>query len=238
MNKIINDEYRHEIGVYKLFHTDLPNEIYIGGTRVIARKGNCGFYKRLCGHIKSLRSEKHHSKRLQEIVDSNGIDGLVMEIIEVVSKPEDVIKREQYYMDLLHPALNTVKYAGTSLGYRHTREVREYFSRTRKGAKHPPISERTRAKMSTHAKTRDLSYLRSEVVLKKKSDIMKGRKQHEKLYQSIIRRIHQYTKDGQFIQTFPSITLAAQTVNIDRSMISKTAAGVKKSAAGYIWKYD
>jgi len=35
-------------------------------------------------------------------------------------EPSDLIKREQYYMDVLKPEYNILKKAGSSLGYKHS----------------------------------------------------------------------------------------------------------------------
>lgn len=47
-----------------------------------------------------------------------------MEILEYC-EPENVIEREQYYLDTLKPEYNILKIAGSTLGYTHTEETRE-----------------------------------------------------------------------------------------------------------------
>ena len=42
-----------------------------------------------------------------------------LDILEYCA-PEDCIKREQYYLDLLKPKYNILKIAGSSLGHKHT----------------------------------------------------------------------------------------------------------------------
>ena len=42
-----------------------------------------------------------------------------MEILEYCDK-NNVIEREQYYMDLIKPQYNIVEIAGSTLGYKHT----------------------------------------------------------------------------------------------------------------------
>jgi group I intron endonuclease len=51
--------------------------------------------------------------------------------------------------------------------------------------------------------------------------------------------INQYDKNGGFIKTWHSITLASKTLNISQSNITLCCRGEKyKSAGGYIWKYN
>lgn len=49
-----------------------------------------------------------------------------LDILEYCSK-EDVLTREQYYLDLLKPKYNILKTAGSSLGFKHTKETIEKF---------------------------------------------------------------------------------------------------------------
>jgi group I intron endonuclease len=62
--------------------------------------------------------------------------------------PKDVISREQYYLDLLNPDYNILKIARSSLGYKHSEEIRAKIS----GENHPffgkPRPEETKAKIS------------------------------------------------------------------------------------------
>jgi hypothetical protein len=44
-----------------------------------------------------------------------------LEILEYCDK-DNVLKREQYYMDLVKPQYNIVETAGSTLGYKHTSE--------------------------------------------------------------------------------------------------------------------
>jgi group I intron endonuclease len=59
-----------------------------------------------------------------------------LEILEYCA-PEKYIEREQYYIDLLKPEYNTLKIAGSSLGFKHSEETIAKISAAKKGAKHP-----------------------------------------------------------------------------------------------------
>jgi len=63
-----------------------------------------------------------------------------LEILEYCDS-ENVIEREQYYLDLLKPEYNILKMAGSCYGHRHTEETLAKF-RARK------LSEETKAKIS------------------------------------------------------------------------------------------
>lgn len=54
------------------------------------------------------------------------------------------------------------------------------------------------------------------------------------------KKVHQYTKDGEYIRTFECIEDAARFIGIDSSNISRAARGVanRKYAKGFLWKFD
>lgn len=53
------------------------------------------------------------------------------------------------------------------------------------------------------------------------------------------RKVLQYSKDGEFIREWSSISLAARELSISRTAINRVCQGQKyhKSAGGFIWKY-
>lgn len=52
-----------------------------------------------------------------------GFDGFTLEILEYC-QPSDLIKREQYYIDLLKPEYNILKTAGSSSGVKRSEETK------------------------------------------------------------------------------------------------------------------
>jgi group I intron endonuclease len=48
-----------------------------------------------------------------------GYSGFSLEILEYCD-PKDVIKREQYYINLLKPKYNLLQVAGSSFGFKHS----------------------------------------------------------------------------------------------------------------------
>lgn len=57
------------------------------------------------------------------------------------------------------------------------------------------------------------------------------------LKESCSKPVLQYTKGGQFIKEYPSITEAGRNTGINYSSICQCCLGKRKSAGGYIWKY-
>lgn len=52
-----------------------------------------------------------------------GYSNFKVEILEFCNKDE-VLAREQYYLDLLKPEYNILTVAGSSLGYKHSEETK------------------------------------------------------------------------------------------------------------------
>jgi group I intron endonuclease len=59
-----------------------------------------------------------------------------LEILEYC-EPKNVIKREQYYLNLLEPKYNILQTAGSSFGYKHTEETKSKISIALKGENNP-----------------------------------------------------------------------------------------------------
>jgi group I intron endonuclease len=85
-----------------------------------------------------------------------------LEILEYCDT-NDVIAREQYYIDLLIPEYNILKKAGSRIGHPHTDETRQKLSALQKGR---IMSDETRAILSALQK----GHIQSEETRAKRSD--------------------------------------------------------------------
>lgn len=54
---------------------------------------------------------------------------------------------------------------------------------------------------------------------------------------SNVKTVSQYDLNGNYIQTYPSLSEAERQTNISRPNISNVCLGNRKSAGGYIWKF-
>lgn len=136
-------------GIYKI---EINNTLYIGSAIDI--------YQRMHRHLHDLRNNKHCNNKIQQLVNKYGIDNVNFYILEFVDK-ENLIEREQYYINLIRPTLNICKKAGSALGYKFTKEQSEHLSKIRKG-KYPEScrnknnTPEARLKISIKAKQRGL----------------------------------------------------------------------------------
>jgi len=99
--------------------------------------------KRYVGSAKDLRirlllyfSKTRISKDLSMLIHiaflSHGYESFSLHILEYC-KVEDLIVREQYYLDILQPEYNVCKWAGSTLGKLHTEEAKKKISKAKSG---------------------------------------------------------------------------------------------------------
>lgn len=114
-------------GIYKI--TNLTNgNIYVGSAA-----SKSGFKGRWGCHICGLNKNKHHARHLQSAWNKYGSTNFRFEIIELVEDLNNIIEREQFYIDSLKPIYNTCQIAGSSLGVKCNEEVRRKISISMKG---------------------------------------------------------------------------------------------------------
>lgn len=116
-------------GVYSI-RCQRDGRVYIGSSVSV---GN-----RLFLHRWHLRKGKHHSSPLQRSWDKHGEAAFAFEVVEAISDVEQLIVREQFWMDRLRAhvrqgGFNICPAAGSPLGRRHTDEARRKISAAKKG---------------------------------------------------------------------------------------------------------
>jgi len=76
------------------------------------------YNKRFTQHSYSLIKKNHCNSKLQNHFNKYGKEDLIYEIIELVHLKENLIRREQHYIDTLKPFFNICQKAGSTLGYK------------------------------------------------------------------------------------------------------------------------
>jgi group I intron endonuclease len=125
-----------ETGIYKIQSKCKPERIYIGSAVDISDRWRC--------HLKDLRKSKHHSKKLQRHYDKYGESDLIFSLITGCEK-EELLSKEQWFIDIYNPYFNGSKIAGSCLGMIRSEESRKKMSLAQKNHK---TSDETRKKLS------------------------------------------------------------------------------------------
>lgn len=119
--KTIYKENKGKSGIYR-FTCDTAGKSYIGSAVDLRRRFSEYFS---LGFIKN-ELKKGNSAIYSSLI-KYGHSKFRLEILEYCNK-EELICREQYYIDLLKPEYNLTKVAGSCFGYKHTKETRAKMS--------------------------------------------------------------------------------------------------------------
>lgn len=236
MENLNRKQYLGVSGIYRI-QSLIDYRCYIGSSKDL--------YKRINLHIAELKSNKHHSIKLQRFCNKYGINNLKVVIIQLCPE-EKLIELENFYKklhDSYHNGFDTLKYAYSPIGYkwtdemkmRHSNGVKErlkndevfknkIFSnleKARKSAKENPIKRDSWNKgIST-----------PEEVREKQRIAAKNRGLNH--YYPII----QMDKKGNFIKEYQSSYEAQRQTGIYQTNINKCCLGKRKTAGKFIWKF-
>lgn len=211
--------------IYKITN-NINNKIYVGKT-------NLSIQERFQQHCRDYKKKSTEKRPLYQAMQKYGIEHFYIEKIEECS-PELASEKEQYWIAF---------YKGYEQGYNATRggdgkQLFNHFEIAKELIKNP-YPKKVADKIGCSV---DLVYI---VAKEYKIQI----KNYGQKNVNSKKNVHQYDKiTKQYIQTFDSIQKAAEwlknnmiitTINSGvRSHISEVARGLRKSAYGYIWKYD
>lgn len=120
-----------ESGIYKITSL-LDGKCYIGSAVDLKHRWAC--------HQYDLRQHRHHSRYMQRAYDKHGVENLTFEIIELVENKNDLLGREQYWLDAHEACLpekgyNTIREVTLPpmFGRRHKKESLLKISINRRG---------------------------------------------------------------------------------------------------------
>lgn len=109
-----------KIGIYKIQSNIEPEKFYIGSSsNLLHRKRQ---------HLSMLKNNNHFAIYLQNYVNKNGIDSITFHIIEECNI-NDIITREQFYLDNLKPIFNSRLIAESNRGHKFSDKVKKNMSK-------------------------------------------------------------------------------------------------------------
>lgn len=211
--------------IYKISN-DINNKVYIGKT-------NLSIEQRFIEHCKDAQRIDKENRPLYKAMKKYGINHFFIDIIEECST-EEASLREQYWIGFFNSyavGYNATLGGDGKLQFNHA-EIAEHLK------KHPyPVDIARQFNCS-----QDLIYIIANEYHIKTFNKGQNNVQHK-------RQVFQYDKiTKQYIQSFESVALAAEwlkqqqiisTVNSGvRSHIADVANGKRKTAYGFIWKYN
>lgn len=145
MQREYTQEEKMQIGIYKILNT-VSNKFYVGSA-------SRSFRDRWYVHRSRLNSNTHHNPHLQASWNKYQKDAFIFIILEVCSENE-IIPREQYYLDTLKPPYNVNSLATSRLGVKASAETKAKISKLHKGKK---LSEEHKAILLKSITSRECS---------------------------------------------------------------------------------
>lgn len=126
-------------GIYKITNS-INGKFYVGSA--------VNLKKRFGHHYGYLKRGNHCNRKLQRSWNKHGSSVFEFSVLELVPLLDDLINREQYWIDALDAVnlgYNMSPTAGNKMGMRHSSETRKKMSESSLGKK---MSEESRRKMS------------------------------------------------------------------------------------------
>lgn len=203
-------------GIYMIKNL-INNKFYIGSA--------INFKRRWYNHIRNANLKIHHSKSFENAWHKYGEDNFEFIILEYVEITENLLNREQFYLDKLQPWKRNIGYnlcpnAGSMLGYKHSDETKRKQSENMKGINNPfynqTHTEETKKILSSIAKIRFTDKknhpmhgkILSDEIKNKMSLIQKGKRCGEKN--------HNYGKKNPKTSQFNKETKSKSVVQLDK----------------------
>jgi group I intron endonuclease len=202
-------------------------------------------------HKTALSCGKHRNSHLQNAYIKYGQDSFVFEIIEKVSSAEELIDREQFWIDQYDfdaDLYNLSPTAKSNLGFKHSESSKQKMSWSKQGVNNPlygkHLSVETREKISianTGENNPMYGHIHSEEFKNYLSLLMRGENNpnyggapyKRKSVAQIDRR------SGEIMNTFESIADAAKQTGADATNISKICNNHPrfKTSGGFKWRF-
>lgn len=133
-------------GIYKIENL-VNGKVYIGSALNLKERYRL--------HVLGLIQGHHHNIHLQRAWNKYGGENFIFSVIETVNYPDELIKREQLWMNYYNVRDNGYNFcpiAGSSLGVVRSERTRERMSVAKSGKNHPNYGKRlpkeTRKRMS------------------------------------------------------------------------------------------
>ena len=109
---VILNENKGKSGIY-IWTNNINGKKYVGSA--------VDLNKRLINYFNlSYLTDRIDTMIIYKALLTHGFENFTLEILEYCG-PSELLKREQYYLDILNPEYNILKTAGSRLGTKHTK---------------------------------------------------------------------------------------------------------------------
>lgn len=196
--------------IYKIRNI-VNNKIYVGSSE--------NYKNRIWKHKSDLKAGIHCNSHLQNAWNKYGKENFEFSILEILNINDNIIEKEQYWIDTLNVKNKQVGYnlklkAYSNLGYKYSEESKIKMSIAKKGKS---WTDSQRLSLGNIIRSKRPHCIGNNNVLSK----------------SII----QYNLDMLFIKEWESINSCSNELKLHKSNIIMCLKGKIKQTGGYIFKY-
>ena len=211
-------------GIYCI-KNEIDNNIYIGSSIHINKRKN--------QHFTALRNNKHHSRYLQRSFNKYKEENFSFIILEECTS-ENLLVKEQHFINILNPRYNICKIAGNSLGTKRTEETKKNISIAQKkrfetqnawnkGIPRTPEEIENQRNKITGRPSKKKGMKLSKIACENISKGLTGRNLSNEHKAKLSKKVIEYDLNGNILNKFISLTEAAKDVgsfvtNLQRAM--------------------
>lgn len=195
-------------GIYRIRNL-VNNKIYIGSSKNINHRKSA--------HLYDLRNQKHKNIHLQRSYNKYKEEKFLFDIIELC-EIENLILKEQHYINTLKPEYNISLIAGSTVGMKRP----DQSLRIIEFNKNKIVSQQTKERVSNTLK--QIGHKPSRKCIEESIKILR-------------KPVIQLDLEGNFIKEFSSITEACKELNMATGNLSKVCKNESRSLKGFKWKY-
>lgn len=225
---MVPNSKEHRFPAVYLFTNKRNGKIYVGSAKDL--------YERYDEYTKYVDGKK--SKRpIEHAIKKYGLDSFTFETLERVDNLENLLAREQYYIDTLavcdrEIGYNVNKTAGSRLGMRHTEESRKKMSIALTGKRH---TEESRCKMSVNRK----GHKKSDEWRQNIATALNRPERVKDFIEKVSKPVCQIdSKTLTVLQVFPSIKIAQLAMGkAGKTNIGSVCKKRSHSAYGFYWRF-
>lgn len=214
--EVFNSNFKNKAGVYQLVNL-INNKIYVGSSADLNRRLN-----EYLNPLYIARNLAKGNSRVMNALLKYGYSNFGIKVLEVIefdsnvsktNRRDQILDREQHYMDLFKPDYNLNKIAGSNLGRVYSQDVRTKMSLAKLGK--PGNKKGTILSAEVKALMRENSGIAKKIVM--------------------------LNDKNEILNTFNSIQIASEATGISRNRISRCARGIRSQIIEkgiiYIFKY-
>lgn len=195
-------------GIYKI--TNIINDkFYIGSANNLSHRKST--------HLYDLRNNKHRNIHLQRSYNKHGENSFIFSVVERC-EVDELIEREQFYIDSLNPYFNISRVAGSTIGFKRP----DQSIRILEFNKNRVVSDETKSR--TSSTLRQIGHKPTAECTEKSMQVLR-------------KGVVQYSLEGELIEEYESISNACRKHNLATGNLSKACKGIIKTLGGYKWQY-